>query len=116
MILAEYVLGVFGCLGVGLLILWRGGALDVPLAQWTGGLLLGAWLTAIGVDYVPLLAYAVAIYTGRSVRAEADPELARGGRHVRRYTVQQLLLLVPLAIPALALYQEWRRSRRAAAG
>ncbi|HJT56183.1 MAG TPA: hypothetical protein VJ761_06800 [Ktedonobacteraceae bacterium] len=39
-------------------------------------------------------------------------ELAHKDRYARKYTLQSFLLVVPLAVPILALYQEWQRRSR----
>ena len=50
-ILAEFSIGVFGSLGVGVLTLVRTHSL--------GGTVFGAYLLCIGVNYVPLLVHAI---------------------------------------------------------
>ena len=69
------------------------------------------WLAQI-VSEIGDWFYSVAIFRRSSAKLEAQPELSLRGKHVHRYTFQQLLLLVPLAVPALAFYQEWQRSKR----
>lgn len=89
-----------------------GGALGIFVlvrAASAFGIVVGVVLLAVGLNYVPLLLYAIAIQRRQSARAEVAAELAQRNVYARKYGVQQALLLVPLAIVLLALSQEWRR-------
>ena len=80
LILAEFSIGVFGLLALGLLTLLRSHSL--------GGIALASYILCLGLNYVPLLLY-------------ASPRAPRR---------QSLLLLVPLAVPILALISPLRQS------
>ena len=78
-------------------------------------IVLGAYLLCVAINYVPLLLYGIAVALRRSARQEAAAELTeKDGRSARRYGAQSLLLILPLAIPALALAQELLGRRGAA--
>ena len=99
---AEFFVGAAGCITLGTLALLSGSGL------W---LVLGGWLIAIGVNYVPLAAYAQALSRPGALEAEfagRDP-----WRELRRAGVGQLWLLVPLAVDVAALAQGRRRSGNA---
>src|SRR5512142_2765790 len=52
------------------------------------------WLIGIAANYVPMFLYAVQIARAGTVKAEGQPELP----HIKRYSVQQVMLLVPLMV------------------
>ncbi len=99
-ILVEFLAGavVMPLLGIGLLIISDG---------W-GGRLFGVWMLGTGLNYVPLSVYASQL----SRPGALDAELAGVGtdRELRRYTVLQLWIFVPLSLVALAARQS--RPRR----
>jgi len=72
--------------------------------------ILGLYLVFVGIDYVPLLLYAIVIIRERSASSEVDPGLAHDRRYVRKYSLQQFILLIPLVVPFVALVQEKRKS------
>lgn len=100
-IFAEYVLGVVLPLFLGILSL-RAGFADA--AQPNFALALGAWLIGIGANYVPLALHAYDLLRRGGIEGEGRPELA----HARRYGVQQVMLIVPFLVLAIAITQ-WRR-------
>jgi hypothetical protein len=65
-------------------------------------MVLGFWLLGIAANYIPLLIYAILIAKAGTVKEEGQPELAR----IKRYGVQQVIILVPLLVAAAALVQE----------
>ena len=75
------------------------------------GYLLGVYLLLTGLNYVPLLIYAVLVVRGNSARRETEYGLAHDRHYVRRYSTQQLLLFVPLAVLVLAIVQELKRTQ-----
>jgi hypothetical protein len=101
-ILAEYALGVVLPFILGLISL-RYGLAGWPQTEVQAG--VGAWLVSIAANYIPLFIYAFQIARAGTVRLEGQPELAR----VRRYSVQQVILLVPFLVVIVALAQEGRR-------
>lgn len=106
MILAEFALGVVGPFAVGIYSLVR----EHSRQQ----VIIGAYLVLLGINYVPLLMYAVAIYRKRSAQDEVVDELAQRTKIGAKYFPQTLLLLIPLAVPFLAVFQELHRRNSAA--
>ena len=107
LILAEFAFGVFFTGALGLFLTYAGfvtGHFSVP---WVA--LLGCYMLILAINYVPLLLYAIGIARRRSAHEEVEMELAQKERYARKYTVQSLLLLLPLVIPVLALVQEWQK-------
>jgi hypothetical protein len=79
-------------------------AFGVWLAAFSSGLagrVLGAWMAGAGVNYVPLAAYAIAL--SRPGALDAELAGAGTGRELRRYSVLQLWIFVPLSLAVLAI-------------
>ncbi len=84
--------------------------LGVALGLWIlvgttnpGGRLIGAWAAGIGLNYLPLALHALSLLRPGALRAElAGVDL---GRELRRYSVLQAWVLVPLLFAVLALLQ-----------
>lgn len=91
-ILAEFVIAAAGGLALG------GWVLTSPVLV---GQVFGAWIIGASLNYVPLAAHAAAL----SRAGALDAELAGVdvGREIRRYTVFQALLIVPLSMVLLSL-------------
>lgn len=98
-ILTEFSLGVFGSFALGVLTLLRSHSM--------GGIVLGAYLLLIGVNYVPLLLHAISIVRRNSAHYEIADEVTEKRRMFRKYRRQSLLLLVPLVVPIAALAQQY---------
>jgi hypothetical protein len=110
LILAEFAFGVFFTGALGLFLTYAGfvtGRFRVP---WVA--LLGCYLLLLALNYVPLFLYGIKIVRGKSAQAEVAFELAQKERYGRKYTVQSLLLLLPLVVPMLAIAQEWQKRAR----
>ncbi len=103
-ILIEFGGGVLLCLALGLWLTYNA----FPLGQDAGPLRLvtGLYILSLAINYTPLLIYAILIARRKNAQQEVAGELAQWDRHARMYGFQQALLLVPLAIPILALVQE----------
>jgi len=101
LIISEFAGGVLLCIALGTFVLFRGHSF------WQ--LILGLYLVSLGINYVPMLAYAIAITTKQSARAELGNELKDKRRAMAKYRRESILLLVPLLVPIVALAQE--RSR-----
>jgi hypothetical protein len=86
LIIAEYAIGVL---------------LSVALCILT----LGVYLILLGINYVPMLAYAVAISMRGSALAEVDDELNDQRCAMAKYRRQSTFLLVPLMVAITALRQ-----------
>jgi hypothetical protein len=102
-ILAEYGLGIFLPLLLGVLSI-RAGLRDPAGSAWET--ILAIWLFSIAANYVPLFIYAVLIAKAETIEEEGQPEIA----HAKKYGLQQIVILVPLLVVLLALIQE-RRAR-----
>jgi len=96
------------CVALGTFVLFRGHSF------WQ--LALGLYFIALGINYVPLLACAVAITRGQSAHAEIDDELNDERRAMAKYRRQSILLLVPLLVPILALAWERRKAQAGQTG
>ena len=105
LVLAEYALGVVLPAALGRLFLVLGLARHAELYHWL--VLGGIWLLTIAANYVPLFLYAVVLARAGTVQEEA--QTARP--HIRRYVLQQALILVPLSVLALSVAQEQGRRK-----
>ncbi|MFG1916741.1 hypothetical protein [Micromonospora sp. NPDC048898] len=92
-ILAEFLVGVVVMVtwGVWLLASTRG----------PGSRALGLWLTGAGLNYAPLSAYAIALMRPGALDAELAGASIDG--ELRRYTVLQLWVFIPLSLVVLAI-------------
>ena len=95
LILAEYAFGVLFSVALGVFVLLRG------YSAWQ--LALGLYLICLGINYVPMLAYAVSIGNKQNAQAELADELADKRRAMSKYRRLSALLLVPLLAPVLAV-------------
>ncbi|MDA4124836.1 MAG: hypothetical protein OK438_05245 [Thaumarchaeota archaeon] len=77
----------------------------------SGPLILGIYLVLTGVNYLPLLIYTVVIVRKDSAQAEVAEDLARNKHLVRKYSVQQFLLFLPLVVFLMAVWQELGQNR-----
>ena len=102
-IIGEFAGGVLLCSALGTFVLLRGHS------YWQA--MLGLYLISLGINYVPMLVYAVAIARGQSARAEMADELMNKRRAMAKYRRQSTLLLVPLLVAILAIVQQRRKSQ-----
>lgn len=92
---AEFVFATGGCLGLGLWI----AVASAP----AGGRALGAWLAGVGVNYAVLTWQAASLWPRDALTAElAGVNLPT---ELRRYSVAQLWIVVPLLFAVLAVAQ-----------
>jgi hypothetical protein len=103
LIIAEYAIGVLLFVALEALTLLRGGS------HWQ--VAVGVYLILLGINYVPMLVYAVAISKGGSAHAEIHDELTDKRRAMTRYRRQSAFLLVPLVVPITALRQGGWKAR-----
>lgn len=109
LIVAEFAFAVFVTVGIALVIAVPGffsGHFSLNQILWS------SYILCIGLNYVPLLLYAISIVQRGSAQEEAALELAQRERYARKYTRQSFLLLLPLVVPILAVYQEWQKQRQ----
>ncbi len=102
-ILIEFALGVvFGAIiGVfNLFVFFRNPSHPLFMA------IIGFFLSWVAVNYIPLLLYAISIVRGKSAEREVTLELEHKDYYARKYTIQSLLLVLPLVVPLLAISQE----------
>ena len=107
LILAEFAFGVFFTGALGLVLTYAGFVTGHFRVPWVA--LLGCYLLALAINYLPLFIYTIKIVRGKSAQAEVASELAQKERYARKYTVQSLLLLLPLVVPMLAISQEQQK-------
>ena len=103
LVVGEYACGVLLSAALGLFVLMRGHTLWQTL--------IGIYFICLGINYLPLLLYAVALGDPRSARQEIADELSATRETLARYRAQSLLLLVPLFTAILGICQ-WRRAPR----
>lgn len=97
-IIAEFAAAVLLCPALGAFVLLR------RQSMWQ--LALSLYLVSLGINYVPMLLYAVAITRRHTAREEMGNELNDKRRAMVKYRRQSLSLLVPLLVPMFALAQE----------
>ncbi len=105
-ILGEVCLTVFGSAALGSWLVYKGFFVE-RLSLWQN--LLGYYELFIALNYVPLLLYAIKIVRRRSAQEEVAFELDHRAYYGRKYTLQSLLVALPLVVPILAIYQEWQK-------
>lgn len=71
---------------------------------------IGLYICLVGINYIVLLLYAIAIYRKHSALREVSKDIAHDQQYLRKYGSQQFLILVPFAIIIIAFVQELRRS------
>jgi RsiW-degrading membrane proteinase PrsW (M82 family) len=102
-ILVEFALAVFICAAVGLSILH--GANHSPF-----NVILGSFFLGVSLNYIPLLLYTISIVKHKSAQQEVAYELEHKDRYAGKYTRQSIpLLLMPLAMLLLAVYQDLQK-------
>lgn len=72
----------------------------------TAGLAPGLYLVLTGINFMVLLIYAIIISKKNSAESEARTEL----QHKSKYIHQQFLLLIPLVVFLIAVWQELKAS------
>ncbi len=104
LIVAEFAAGVLLAGFLGLFILFRSHSF------WP--IVLGAYLICIAINYVPLLLYAVSFGSRENARSEMADELTNQRQAMAKYRLQSLFILVPMAVPVLAILQRSSESSR----
>jgi hypothetical protein len=106
LVIAEFAGGVLICGVLGMFVLFQGGSFTQVV--------LGVYLMALAINYVPMLIYAISLTRDNRARMELGQELNDKSRLVVKYRRQSLSLLVPLLVPILALKQKrhklWHRT------
>jgi hypothetical protein len=68
--------------------------------------IFGLYLFLTGVNYLPALVYAIVIYRKGSAKSEVEYGLAHDKHYVRKYSLQQFIIFIPLAVVIIAVIQE----------
>lgn len=108
LIIAEFAFGVLFSIALGTFALLRAHSL--------GGAAVGAYLICLGMNYGPMLGYAIAIGNRDNVRQELGDELSEERAAMSKYRRQSLLLLVPLIVPIFAIFRHAPRASAVHAG
>jgi hypothetical protein len=93
-IMIEMGVGTPGIIAFGLFVIY------------TGQQIIGGYLVLTGINYIPLLVYALVIVRGKSAAEEIKGGMSADRHYVRKYSTQQLIIFVPLAVLMLAAKQE----------
>lgn len=103
LIVSEFTLGVLLSIALGVFVLLRGHRSPAQIA-------LGLYLISLGLNYIPMLVYAIAINKAKSARRELGNELDNKSAAMKKYRRQSVWLLIPLIVPIVALTQTRRRT------
>lgn len=72
----------------------------------TGSFIWGLYILLTGINYIPLLMYAIVFAQDKTYKKEVGYELSHYKHYVRRYSIQQFLIFIPLLILLLAIIQK----------
>lgn len=100
-VFVEYVVGVFFSVGLACFVLFRSSSF------WQ--MALGTYFICLGINYVPMLGWAIAISSRQNAQMELGSELADKRHAMTKYRRQSLVLLIPLLPVALMIAR--KRSR-----
>ena len=103
LIISEFTLGVLLSIALGVFVLFRGHRSPAQIA-------LGLYLISLGLNYIPMLVYAIAINKAKSARRELGNEHDNKSAAMKKYRRQSVWLLIPLIVPIVALTQTRRRT------
>jgi hypothetical protein len=95
-ILAEFIVGVIGALILG--------GWAYTATSDTTGEVLGLWLIGVGLDYIPLTAYALRLSGSGVLERELDG--VDTDRELRRYGVWQFWIFLPLSLVVVTARDE----------
>lgn len=65
--------------------------------------ILGFYIFLTGINYVPLLFYAIVIAKSGSAQREVEQDLAQNKHYIRKYSLQQLIIFIPLFVLLIAI-------------
>ncbi|MBQ1039358.1 hypothetical protein [Micromonospora sp. C81] len=102
-ILTEFLVGVVAMVALGIWLLASSSSL--------GSRAIGLWFTGAGLNYAPLSIHAIALTRPGALDAELTG--VDIDRELRRYTVLQLWVFVPLALVVFAVRDALARRRAA---
>jgi len=98
LILVEYAAGIILAIGLGLFVVFRSHSF------WQA--ILGCYLICLGINYIPMSAYAISIGNKERAQTEIADELTHRRGAMSKYRRVSLLLLVPLLVAVIALRRE----------
>ena len=98
-VITEFIAGVFFSAALGVCVLVKGHSS-------LGQIVLGLYLISLGVNYIPMLIYAISITRAKSARSQLGSELDNKGLAMKKYRRQSLWLLVPLVVPLTVFSQQ----------
>jgi len=101
LIIAEFAVGVLGPVILGELTVRSG----IKHGHTVGTIAFGIYLLLLGINYVPLLVHAVRLAQSETVRETLASDLEDPKGAMRKYRRGSLLLLLPLVVPVLSIYQ-----------
>jgi hypothetical protein len=101
----RFILIEFGLAAPGIM------ALGASLMLTSRFFIFGLYIFLTGVNYVPALVYAIIIARKGSAKSEVEYGLARDKHYVRKYSLQQFIIFIPLAVVIIALIQELRHQK-----
>ena len=99
-IMIEFGVGTPAIIAFGLFVIY------------TGQSALGVYLVLTGINYVPVLTYAIVIVRAGTAAKEIEQEMSADRHYVRKYSTQQLIIFIPLAVVLLAVRQEMTKRTR----
>jgi hypothetical protein len=73
---------------------------------------LGLYILLTGINYVPLLIYAIIFARDKTANREVEYELSHYKHYIRKYSIQQFLIFIPLLILLLAIIQKLKGNLR----
>ena len=103
-VIAEFACGVILSLALGVFVLLR------SHSYWQ--VMLGIYFLCLGINYVPMLSWSIAIAKKQNARAELGDELTDKRGAMAKYRRESLVLLVPL-LPLVLIGADKRRKSRA---
>jgi hypothetical protein len=92
-VLAEFIAALIAAVALGAWI--------VAAAPGLGTRIFGIWMIGAGLNYAPLAAFAISL--SRPGALEAELAGVDASRELRRYSVLQLWLVVPLSLVVMAV-------------
>jgi hypothetical protein len=104
-IISEFAIGVLVPAVLGFFSI-RAALAGAAAFNWTMATAL--WLIGAAANYIPLLVYAILIVRGGTLEREGRADMAE----IKRYSLQQFIILLPFLVAVLALLQELSRRKQ----
>ena len=71
---------------------------------------MGFYIFLTGINYGPLLFYAIVIAKSGSAQREVEQDLAQNKHYIRKYSLQQLIIFISLVVLLIAIVQEIKKA------